>query len=111
MPRSALLLALYARVPSAHLLNSAEFPGAYPVHLPCPPALLPWLPSDPAHPKLSCTEMMSLCDEMPIYLPAGEGNMLIFQNQLLAGIVDKAAFGKHGLLHIYHVSGLSAACW
>ena len=34
--------------------------------------------------------------------------MHIWNNQLLAGIVDKAAFGKHGLLHIYHVS---EPCW
>ena len=39
--------------------------------------------------------------------------MHIWNNQLLAGIVDKAAFGKHGLLHIYHVSApavLRCAC-
>jgi hypothetical protein len=33
---------------------------------------------------------------------AGEGAMHIWRNHLLAGCVDKAAFGKHGLLHVVY---------
>ena len=33
---------------------------------------------------------------------SGEGKMHIWRNHLVAGVVDKAAFGKHGLLHIFH---------
>lgn len=34
---------------------------------------------------------------------SGEGKMHIWKNYLVAGCVDKATFGKHGLLHIFHV--------
>ena len=42
--------------------------------------------------------------------------MHIWRNRLIAGCVDKASFGKHGLLHILYVSPaccLAAAgcCW
>jgi len=33
---------------------------------------------------------------------SGEGKMHIWRNNLVAGCVDKAAFGKYGLLHIFH---------
>jgi len=33
---------------------------------------------------------------------SGEGKMHIWRNHLVAGCVDKAAFGKYGLLHIFH---------
>ncbi|KAL4526208.1 hypothetical protein Ndes2437B_g07463 [Nannochloris sp. 'desiccata'] len=33
---------------------------------------------------------------------SGEGKMHIWRNRLVAGCVDKAAFGKYGLLHIFH---------
>ena len=34
----------------------------------------------------------------------GEGQLHIYRNHLITGCVDKAAFGKHGLLHVFHVS-------
>lgn len=34
----------------------------------------------------------------------GEGHMHIYRNRLVAGCVDKASFGKHGLLHVFYVS-------
>ena len=38
---------------------------------------------------------------------SGEERMHIWRNHLVSGIVDKAMFGKHGLLHIFHVSCLA----
>lgn len=35
---------------------------------------------------------------------SGEGRMHIWRSHLVAGCVDKNSFGKHGLLHIFHVS-------
>ncbi|KAL4436828.1 hypothetical protein ABPG75_003967 [Micractinium tetrahymenae] len=32
----------------------------------------------------------------------GEGHMHIWRNRLIAGCVDKASFGKHGLLHVFY---------
>lgn len=40
---------------------------------------------------------------------SGEGRMHVWRNHLVAGCVDKASFGKHGLLHVFYVSRLS--CW
>jgi DNA-directed RNA polymerase I subunit RPA1 len=34
---------------------------------------------------------------------SGEGKMHIWRNHLVAGCVDKATFGKYGLLHVFHV--------
>lgn len=33
----------------------------------------------------------------------GEGRLHIYRNHLITGCIDKSAFGKHGLLHIFHV--------
>lgn len=34
--------------------------------------------------------------------------MHIWRNRLVAGCVDKASFGKHGLLHVFYVSWRAA---
>ena len=34
---------------------------------------------------------------------SGEERMHIWRNHLVSGCVDKAMFGKHGLLHVFHV--------
>lgn len=39
-------------------------------------------------------------------LSSGEGKLLIQHNHVLAGCVDKNCFGKHGLLHFFHVRTL-----
>jgi DNA-directed RNA polymerase I subunit RPA1 len=50
-------------------------------------------------------------DQLPLTMAAkcktpaaatGDAQMHIWRNHLVAGVVDKAMFGKHGLLHIFH---------
>ena len=50
-------------------------------------------------------------DQLPLTMAAkcktptaaiGDDSMLIWRNQLMAGVVDKSMFGKHGLLHVFH---------
>ena len=50
-------------------------------------------------------------DQLPLTMAAkcktpkaatGDESMLIWRNQLVAGVVDKSMFGKHGLLHVFH---------
>jgi DNA-directed RNA polymerase I subunit RPA1 len=54
---------------------------------------------------------MSAASKVPVDAwggPAsGEGRMHVWRNHLVAGCVDKATFGKHGFLHIFHVTTVS----
>ena len=80
-----------------------------------PPAVIKPVPLWTGKQVLTAVLMHYTRDQLPFTISAdskvplemwgkssGEGRMHIFRNHLVAGCVDKAAFGKHGLLHVFH---------
>lgn len=49
--------------------------------------------------------MRSKCKTPPDYLgkQSGEAEMVVFRSTLVQGVLDKAAYGKFGLVHAFHV--------